>query len=379
MEVLLALHSVLLNICNVPVKNFIFLFPDKNFETGDIRTSVLKMEAAGDFPQFAELIVYGIYVGLGLCLLRFFLNDFILKPLGRFAMKQRKIKCTPVKALDDAFAVEKIIPAEKMPGLCKETNMSEKEVKGYIKQRRIERLQNLRLYKFTESWWRFLLYSATTAAGIYVNYDKPWVEDIGQYWVGYPLQVVPQDIKMYYLLEFGLYLNFFIFQFLDTKRKDFWEMFIHHIATLLLIAFSYMTNFVRIGSMVLLLHDVSDIFLESAKILNYTKQARPIFSIPADATFVAFAVVFFVSRLVLFPKRILYANLVDVLNYFEMHPTYYIWAALLLCLQFLHVFWFYLICRLIKKFVVDGIEKDERSVTESDISEDEGDEKPKGE
>ncbi len=37
---------------------------------------------------------------------------------------------------------------------------------------------------------------------------------------------------------------------------------IHHIVTAGLLAYSYYVNFTRIGIMVMLLHDVSDIFLE---------------------------------------------------------------------------------------------------------------------
>ncbi|CAN0439062.1 unnamed protein product, partial [Discosporangium mesarthrocarpum] len=62
------------------------------------------------------------------------------------------------------------------------------------------------------------------------------------------------------------------FQLLDTKRSDFWQMFVHHWATLLLLAFSWLLNLVRIGSLILLCHDCSDIFLELAKIFNYLQK-----------------------------------------------------------------------------------------------------------
>jgi hypothetical protein len=41
---------------------------------------------------------------------------------------------------------------------------------------------------------------------------------------------------------------------------------IHHIATTLLLVYSYYVNFTRVGVMVLLVHDMSDIFLEAAKL-----------------------------------------------------------------------------------------------------------------
>lgn len=39
-------------------------------------------------------------------------------------------------------------------------------------------------------------------------------------------------------------------------------MVVHHIVTVLLLIFSYYSGFFRIGSIIVLLHDLADIFLE---------------------------------------------------------------------------------------------------------------------
>ena len=44
--------------------------------------------------------------------------------------------------------------------------------------------------------------------------------------------------------------------------QDFWQMVIHHIVTTILLVLSYNTGFFRIGCVIILLHDVSDVFLE---------------------------------------------------------------------------------------------------------------------
>jgi ceramide synthetase len=54
------------------------------------------------------------------------------------------------------------------------------------------------------------------------------------------------------------------------QRKDFKEMIIHHSATLLLLFFSYFVNYWRVGTLVMVVHDVADIALEAGKSLNYS-------------------------------------------------------------------------------------------------------------
>lgn len=44
--------------------------------------------------------------------------------------------------------------------------------------------------------------------------------------------------------------------------QDFLIMFIHHLATISLISFSYVNNMVRVGSLVMCVHDASDFLLE---------------------------------------------------------------------------------------------------------------------
>jgi ceramide synthetase len=64
------------------------------------------------------------------------------------------------------------------------------------------------------------------------------------------------------MIELAFYWSLVFSQFIDVKRKDFWQMFIHHIATILLLSFSYIVNFVRVGTLVLVVHDCGDYWLE---------------------------------------------------------------------------------------------------------------------
>lgn len=94
-----------------------------------------------------------------------------------------------------------------------------------------------------------------------------------------------------------------------------------------------------------------------------------------DALFVVFAAVFLLTRLVVFPSKIIYTTLVLSMEVFEPFVGYYFFNALLLLLQALHMYWAYLILRMIYKFLFLGkLDKDERSDVESEPEEEENEE-----
>ena len=56
----------------------------------------------------------------------------------------------------------------------------------------------------------------------------------------------------------GLYVSLLVAQGFDTKRKDFWVEFTHHILTLGLLSLSFLCGATRCGSIVILLHDAAN-------------------------------------------------------------------------------------------------------------------------
>jgi ceramide synthetase len=64
------------------------------------------------------------------------------------------------------------------------------------------------------------------------------------------------------MFSLAFYWSLTVSQFFDVKRKDFWLMFVHHVATICLITFSWVCHLHRIGTLVLLVHECADIFIE---------------------------------------------------------------------------------------------------------------------
>lgn len=219
--------------------------------------------------------------------------------------------------------------------------------------------------KFCESMWRFTFYSGIFIYGVHYMWHFPWVWDTRQCWENYPLQPMIQGQYNHYVAEFAFYWSLMFSQFIDIKRKDFLIMFIHHLATILLITFSYGNNMIRAGALVMCVHDAADIFLEAAKLANYAKYQGL-----CNALFVLFTLVFFVTRLVIFPFWIIRSVMFESWEIMGPYRAWWLLNGLLLVLQVLHVIWFYLIaCIAVKSIFKGKVSKDDRSDVESSSEE----------
>jgi len=213
--------------------------------------------------------------------------------------------------------------------------------------------------QFSESVWRLVIYILMSLLGTWCLYNAKWRESDGELWADYPYQPLEDNIQVYYMVELALYLSLMCTLFIDTKRKDFTEQVVHHIATISLITLSYISNFTRVGAIVMWYHDISDVFLELAKSSKYAGYTRL-----TEVNFVIFMVVFAISRLVYYPKLVYQTCIMSVP--FQPFPFYTVIIVFLIVLQLLHVMWFYTICAIVKKALAGGEVKDERSDDEDD-------------
>lgn len=70
----------------------------------------------------------------------------------------------------------------------------------------------------------------------------------------------------------------------------------HHIATILLMWFSWCVNYVRVGALILCLHDACDYLLEGAKLARYINKRML-----CDTLFGIFLVMWLITRLMIYP------------------------------------------------------------------------------
>ncbi|XP_044071409.1 ceramide synthase 5 isoform X3 [Siniperca chuatsi] len=215
------------------------------------------------------------------------------------------------------------------------------------------------------SRWRFIFYLCIFIYGFRFLWQSPWMWDTRHCWYGYPYQVMTPGLYHYYVTELAFYWALMFSQFIDIKRKDFLIMFIHHLATVSLISFSYVNNMARVGSLVMCVHDASDFLLEAAKLANYAKYQRL-----CDFLFIVFSVAFFITRLVIYPIWVLNSTMFESWAIVGPYPSWWLFNFLLLVLQVLHIIWFYLIgCIAVKAMLRGKVCNDVRSDIESSSDE----------
>ncbi|OXB70820.1 UNVERIFIED_CONTAM: hypothetical protein H355_015658 [Colinus virginianus] len=284
-------------------------------------------------PQDLWLCIPG---ALLLIMVRCIFERTIALPLGRrlgVRDKQRP-KAQPSATLEGFYKLLGRTPKEgDLISVAKQSGLPVRTVETWFRHRRAQDRPRI-TKKFCEASWRFTFYVTSFFSGVALLYDAK--QGLSRCLLLLSQPLLPM-LGWFYLLELSFYCSLVATLPFDVKRKDFKEQIIHHIATITLIFVSYCANLIRLGVMIMLVHDASDYLLELAKVLHYMKWKRV-----CEVVFIAFAVVFISSRLLVFPLITYYYYVTK----FEMFFLSCLINAFLMILQLLHIFWSYLILRM---------------------------------
>ncbi len=110
-----------------------------------------------------------------------------------------------------------------------------------------------------ENCWFCVYYPISFALGMYVCFGEDFFSDPYYYYVDFPILSTGHRANtlfmVYYAMGFGFYLQSIVaLVTFETRRKDFWVMFVHHLATITLMSVSWATAHDRIGSMVIYIY-----------------------------------------------------------------------------------------------------------------------------
>ncbi|XP_030550488.1 ASC1-like protein [Rhodamnia argentea] len=278
----------------------------------EMRRADWERESYPDYGDFAALPFFALFFPF----VRFFLDRFIFEAVGRWLI------------------------------LGKGKQMMD-----------IESDSRKKLRKFKESAWKCVYFLSAELLALYVTYDEPWFTNTRYFWVGpgdqvWPDQKIKLKLKGLYMYAAGFYTYSIVaLVFWETRRSDFGVSMSHHVATVILIVLSYICRFARVGSVVLALHDASDIFLEIGKMSKYSGA-----EMIASGAFILFVLSWIILRLIYYPFWIIWSTSYEVLLTLDKNKHqvdgpiyYYVFNSLLLCLLVLHVYWWVLIFRMLVK------------------------------
>lgn len=228
-----------------------------------------------------------------------------------------------------------------------------------------EKGNEIRIVKFGEYVFRLVFHSCISIAGIYYFWDKEWWTSGGtpSLFQEYPHQEIAPGMAWYYLVQGAYNLDAMVsllemsFELQSNPkgilpiklgwskavRGDFREMFIHHIVTNLLVIGSSFFRFTRVGSMVFMVHDISDVPVDLSKLANFLK-----WKTTTALCFAAMVLVWCLTRLGILPfviyKSVLYeswlvcqSGIIAPIYYVHYKPFFVVLVGLLITL---HLAWF---------------------------------------
>jgi acyl-CoA-dependent ceramide synthase len=92
-------------------------------------------------------------------------------------------------------------------------------------------------------------------------YNSPYWLDLRAMWSTWPNREITGLFKWYYLVQFAFWIQQILVVNIEEKRKDYAQMFTHHVVTCALLLMSYGYYHTPVGNVILCLMDVIDIIL----------------------------------------------------------------------------------------------------------------------
>lgn len=226
------------------------------------------------------------------------------------------------------------------------------------------------LVKFEQSVMEAIFYGLFAIMGVAVVRSQPWVWPSSQWWDGFAQgghEIMRSDLRCFYIMYVARYSQAALSVLLETKRKDFVEMMLHHIVTVVVICVSYIYGWNRIGAVVMVLLDFADVPLHLAKCCKYTAEQRSAgpWQFLADRLFEGFAITFFITRLVMY-GYVCWSAHIEATLYWPKGLPEWTCVGCLYTLFALQVYWFFLILQVVARLLSGKGAEDPRSDDEDD-------------
>jgi Protein transporter of the TRAM (translocating chain-associating membrane) superfamily, longevity assurance factor len=206
-------------------------------------------------------------------------------------------------------------------------------------------------------WVHDTIYYSCTTIFLYVNYRKTVLIDPMLFGEGDRTQLFknmpglpdPQEfpyLKEYYLVQMAAHLCTLVEQILFKRDEaKYYEYFLHHFLSFILILNSYMQHELLLGTTVLLTHDMTDVFLASGRSLEafFKPKGTSLKSILLYSYFGLCLVVWIYCRTICFTTIPIYQSYLNFGNWPEIWPMiapgWWFSFILILILMVMDTYW----------------------------------------
>ncbi|GAW81473.1 hypothetical protein, conserved [Plasmodium gonderi] len=225
-----------------------------------------------------------------------------------------------------------------------------------------ERIRKIKVDRFNLMFFNLFYFSLISAFGfVALSYQSYFPSEMGgqgklnDYFKGYPNQKTSNLIHLYYFLNGGYLLISVYSLLMSEKLPDFYENFLQHLCAVILVYFSYGQNFLRVGSIIMLCHDICEIFSSACRVFVDTRHKV--------VTVSSFCILFSswgFLRLYIFAKRCIlpiHRNF-KIFNPFIGYEACIWLIFLLLVILLMNAYWFVLMAKMFIHFVSSGNTED---------------------
>lgn len=307
------------------------------------------------YPDWRDIFIYPSIIAVFTVIIRaYILYPFLYSAIGRslgLAVK-KTIPPMPNKTLESIYVTNKgCVPSKAIEEAAVSLQLTQRQVERWMRNRSaVSKIT--KEDKFNESAFIFSYHFIVGIYCLFVIFPKPWYNDISLCFSNYPFNEVEPDVWCLYIMTCSFYLSQLMWQIKHSHGNDSNLAYVHHICTLFLIAFSWMCNFIRIGSLVILVTEFGgDVFLQLMKMCRYVKLEKYV-----EFFYLSFAVSWLLSRMVIYPVWICYYVLFEAPKMLFM-PSAFVFYFLLFALLLINCCWTsFLVISLYRRVVVGRIE-----------------------
>jgi ceramide synthetase len=180
--------------------------------------------------------------------------------------------------------------------------------------------------KFADQSWQLAVHVSLSALAYYIleleDGGTGWLTDARRFWVDEGDKVNPSfftvrdrpekaSAQLLYLLQAAVWVvTAFSHVWLESRHNDYLMMLTHHVVTLALIILSYHYNFVRLGVVIMFLHDSTDIVIDMLKLANYLKLEGASSGFLVEICFLTNFATWAYARLYLYPVHVIWRGVI---------------------------------------------------------------------